>query len=92
MQAYFFTSATCSPCRAVKPVVAELQEDYKQVTWVMVDTGNDPGRFAATYNVTHVPTMVAVYDGKEIGRHSGTQLMGYFALLKRLTQNQPKQH
>jgi hypothetical protein len=36
--------------------------------------------------------MVAVYDGKEIGRHSGTQMMGYFALVKRLTQSQPKQH
>jgi len=92
MQAYFFTSATCGPCKAVKPVVAELQEDYKQVTWATVDTGNDAGHLAATYKVTHVPTMVAVYNGKEIGRHSGTQLMGYFALLKRLTQSQPKQH
>ena len=92
MQAYFFTSATCGPCKAVKPVVAELQEDYKQVNWATVDTGNDPGHLATLYKITHVPTMVAVYDGREVGRHSGTQLMGYFALLKRLTQNQPKQH
>jgi thiol-disulfide isomerase/thioredoxin len=87
MQSYFFTSATCGPCKAVKPVVAELQEDYKQINWATVDTANDPGHFAATYKITHVPTMVAVYNGKEIGRHSGTQMMGYFALVKRLTQS-----
>jgi len=92
MQAYFFTSATCGPCKAVKPVVAELQEDYKQINWATVDTGNDPGHLAALYKITHVPTMVAVYDGREVGRHSGTQMMGYFALVKRLTQSQPKQH
>jgi thiol-disulfide isomerase/thioredoxin len=92
MQAYFFTSATCGPCKAVKPVVAELQEDHKQITWVTVDTANDPGQLASLYKITHVPTMVAVYEGKEVGRHSGTQMMGYFALVKRLTQSQPRQH
>jgi thioredoxin 1 len=92
MQAYFFTSATCGPCKAVKPVVAELQEDHKQITWVTVDTANDPGQLAVTYKITHVPTMVAVYEGKEVARHSGTQMMGYFALVKRLTQSQPRQH
>ena len=35
-------------------------------------------------------TMVAVRNGVEIGRHSGTQLMGYFALTKRLSSTLPK--
>lgn len=86
MQAYFFTSPTCGPCKSVKPVVNELQEDYKTITWIQIDTTNDPQTVATTYKVTHVPTMVAVFNGKEIGRHSGTQMMGYFALVKRLTQ------
>jgi len=83
---YFFTSPTCGPCKSVKPVVSELQEDYKTITWIQIDTTNDPEHVATTYKVTHVPTMVAVFNGKEIGRHSGTQMMGYFALVKRLTQ------
>lgn len=90
MQMYFFTSPTCGPCKAVKPVVTELQEDYKQVTWVSVDTTADPNHYATTYKITHVPTMVAVYNGREVGRHSGTQMMGYFALVKRLTSQGPK--
>ena len=83
---YFFTSPTCGPCKSVKPVVNELQEDYKTITWIQIDTTADPQNVATTYKVTHVPTMVAVFNGKEIGRHSGTQMMGYFALVKRLTQ------
>jgi thiol-disulfide isomerase/thioredoxin len=85
MQVYFFTSPTCGPCKAVKPVISELQEDYKQIQWGMVDTSVDPEHLASTFKVTHVPTMIAVYQGNEMGRHSGTQMMGYFALVKRLT-------
>jgi len=84
MQVYFFTSATCAPCKAVKPVVNELQDDYKQIQWRTVDTAEDPA-LALSFKVTHVPTMVGVYNGNEIGRHTGTQMMGYFALVKRLT-------
>ena len=85
MQVYFFTSPTCGPCKAVKPVITELQEDYNQIQWGMVDTSVDRENLASTFKVTHVPTMVAVYHGKEVGRHSGTQMMGYFSLVKRLT-------
>jgi thiol-disulfide isomerase/thioredoxin len=87
---YFFTSPTCGPCKAVKPVVAELTEDYPKFHWVSVDTTADPGHLATTYKVKHVPAMVAVSNGVEVGRHAGTQLMGYFALAKRLSATLPK--
>jgi thioredoxin 1 len=87
---YFFTSPTCGPCKAVKPVVSELTEDHPRLTWVTVDTTVDPEHLATTHKVTHVPTMVALSNGVEIGRHSGTQLMGYFALAKRLSATLPK--
>jgi thiol-disulfide isomerase/thioredoxin len=85
MVMYFFTSPACLPCKAVKPVITELQEDYNQVNWAYVDIHADRNDYRTTYNITHVPTMVAVYNGREVGRHSGTQMMGYFALVKRLT-------
>jgi hypothetical protein len=69
----------------VKPVISELQEDHPAIQWVMVDTTQDPSNISKIMNITHVPTMVAVYGGREVGRHSGTQMMGYFALVKRLT-------
>jgi thiol-disulfide isomerase/thioredoxin len=87
---YFFTSPTCGPCKAVKPVISELTEDHTNFRWISIDTTADPGNIAKMYKVTHVPTMVAVNNGMEIGRHSGTQLMGYFALAKRLSSTIPK--
>lgn len=90
MQAYFFTSPTCGPCKAVKPVILELREDHPYIQWAMVDTSKDPSNTATRMNITHVPTMVAVYNGQEVGRHSGTQMMGYFALVKRLTSQAQK--
>ena len=87
---YFVTSPTCGPCKAVKPVISELTEDHKNFQWISVDTTADPANVATMYKVTHVPTMVAVYNGNEVGRHSGTQLMGYFALAKRLSAALPK--
>lgn len=90
LKIFFFTSQTCGPCKAVKPVISELEDEYKQVLWTTVDTAVDPNRYATTYKITHVPTMVAVSNGTEIGRHSGTQLMGYFSLVKRLTTSLPK--
>jgi thiol-disulfide isomerase/thioredoxin len=89
MQAYFFTSPTCGPCKAVKPVISELQEDHPSIQWQTVDTSTDLSNLAGSMKVTHVPTMVAVYNGHEVGRHSGTQMMGYFALVKRLKSQGP---
>lgn len=87
---YFFTSPTCGPCKAVKPVISELTEDHTNFRWISIDTTADPTNVATMYKVTHVPTMVAVNNGVEIGRHTGTQLMGYFALAKRLSSTIPK--
>jgi thiol-disulfide isomerase/thioredoxin len=87
---YFFTSPTCGPCKAVKPVISELTEDHTNFRWINIDTTADLGNVATMYKVTHVPTMVAVSNGMEIGRHTGTQLMGYFALAKRLSSTIPK--
>jgi thioredoxin-like negative regulator of GroEL len=85
MVMYFFTSPACRPCKAVKPVISELQEDHPFINWAYVDVSADPNHYTTTYKVTQVPTMVAVYNGNEVGRHTGTQMMGYFALVKRLT-------
>jgi thioredoxin-like negative regulator of GroEL len=85
-----FSSPTCNPCKAVKPVLAELAEENTKILWVNVDTTNDPAGTAKAYNVTHVPVTVAVFNGKEVGRHGGTQLMGYFSLTKRLNSLLPK--
>jgi thiol-disulfide isomerase/thioredoxin len=85
---FFFTSPTCAPCKNVKPVINELQEDYPTLTWSFIDTTNDKENYGDIFKVTHVPTMVAVNDrNEEVGRHSGTSMMGYYSLIKKLRQS-----
>ena len=82
---YFFTSPTCAPCKVVKPAIMELKEDYPGFSWNFVDTTNDPENLGGQLGVTHVPTMIAFdIQGHEIGRYTGSTIMGYYSLVKRL--------
>lgn len=65
-----FNADWCGPCRMVRPVLDELAEessDYKIVS-VNVD---DEEELAAKYNVSSIPCMVLIKDGKETGRSIG---------------------
>jgi thiol-disulfide isomerase/thioredoxin len=86
---YFFSSPTCAPCKIIKPIIMDLQEDYHRFRWLFVDTTNDPEQLAAKMQVNYVPTMVAVdtITGREIGRHSGSTAMGYYHVLKNASYN-----
>lgn len=82
---YFFTSPTCGPCKVVNPAVMELKEDYPGFSWNFIDTTNDPENLGGQLSVTHVPTMITFdVQGNEIGRYTGSTIMGYYALVKRL--------
>lgn len=68
----FFTSQTCFPCSRVKPILLQLQEQYKfKVTLHELSRENiEPFE---TYGVRMVPTLILINEdtGKGIGRHSG---------------------
>ena len=79
--AYHFWSPTCAPCKAIKPMIEDLKEEFDTVAWVSVNTHDDPDRFAEKYGITVVPTVVVVYD-KFMEKHSGTQAAGYYRILR----------
>lgn len=65
-----FNADWCGPCRMVRPVLDELaseSDDYKIVS-VNVD---DEDELAAKYNVSSIPCMVLIKDGKEENRIIG---------------------
>jgi thiol-disulfide isomerase/thioredoxin len=82
--AYHFWSPTCGPCQQIKPAVADLWEEFPAIRFVGVNTHNDPLNVSAqlTRPVTVVPTMVVLKNGVEVGRHSGTNISGYYKLLQ----------
>lgn len=61
-----------------------MMEDNSDFSWMFVDTTNDPTELATRFRIQYVPTMVIVADNREIGRHTGSQAMGYYQLLKNL--------
>lgn len=59
------TSASCPPCQALH---RDYGADPRIVQWI---DAADPE--ARQYRVRNVPTVVAMRDGEEIGRHVGYQ-------------------
>jgi thioredoxin 1 len=61
-----FWAEWCGPCRAVAPVLAELEKEYDgkvQVAKVNVDENN---ALAAKYGIAAIPTMLIFKDGKAV--------------------------
>jgi len=83
---YHFWSPTCGPCQVIKPAIAELKKEFSQATWMSVNTREDPNGFSGKFRVSIVPTIVVVSvdaQGKaNIEKHSGTQMMGYYRIIR----------
>ena len=80
---YHFWSPTCQPCKVIKPSVEVLKEDFDSVQWVSVNTHDDRDSYSQKYGVSVVPTMVVTKNGVEIGRHSGTQMIMYYTIIRK---------
>jgi thioredoxin 1 len=84
--AYQFWSPICEPCKAIKPFLENLKEDFPTVEWVSINTKENGGRhYTLKFGVETVPTMVVVRDGSIIGRTTGTNMSEYFRILRQAT-------
>ena len=85
--AYHFWSPTCAPCKVIKPAVEDLKEEFDQVSWISVNTHEDPNGYAEKFGVSAVPTIVvSVVDGEgkmvSSERHSGTTMAQYYRMVR----------
>ncbi|MCD7981437.1 MAG: thioredoxin family protein [Clostridiales bacterium] len=68
-----FYSDRCLPCRALSPVLAELEETYAdQLIVGKVNAVYESG-LVSRWEVASVPTVLFLKNGKEIARFSGVQ-------------------
>jgi thioredoxin len=66
-----FWAPWCGPCRATKPVIERLGQEYSgQVEVLKINTDEEPDllRYLRIYGI---PTLVAFHAGQEIGRRTG---------------------
>lgn len=83
---YHFWSPTCGPCQVIKPAIAELKKEFAQATWISVNIREDPNGYSEKFRVLVVPTIVVVsidsFGKSNIEKHSGTQMMGYYRIIR----------
>ncbi len=66
-----FTTTWCGPCRALAPILDQLQASAAgRFTVVKVDGDACPA-LAARHGVRAFPTMVVFHAGREVARHTG---------------------
>jgi thioredoxin-like negative regulator of GroEL len=82
MSVYHFWSPTCVPCNVLKPVIADLKEEFDSLTWTSVNIQNDPQEYCKKFDVHVVPTIVAVGRSGTIEKHTGTAAAGYYRILR----------
>jgi thioredoxin-like negative regulator of GroEL len=83
LTAYHFWSPTCGPCKHIKPAIEQMKEDFPAIKWETVNTHDDAKGTARALGVQAVPTVVVHKDGIEIGRHSGTNVIMYYSILRK---------
>ncbi|MBT4136001.1 thioredoxin [archaeon] len=67
-----FFAEWCMPCLMLAPVLEELGEEMKNVKFVKLNV-DDNSDLAGKYNVSSIPCLVIIKDGKEVDRLVGNQ-------------------
>ena len=67
-----FYADWCGPCKMVGPLVEELAEEEKDVTFIKVNVDNTPD-IAQRYGIMSIPTLLAFKNGELVGNIVGFQ-------------------
>lgn len=65
----YFSTETCSVCKALFPKVEQMLEAYPEVKAVRIDMWEVP-EVAGAYSIFTIPCILAYMDGKEIIREA----------------------
>ena len=74
-----FWATWCGPCRMLAPVIEEIAQEYEgRVKVGKVNVDEEP-ELASAYNVSLIPTVVVLRDGKvietSVGYHPKSELL-----------------
>lgn len=83
VEAFHFWSPTCTPCTVIKPALEDLKEEFPDVKWTAVNTHVDMKGLGKKMGIEVVPTIVVFKNGAEVGRHSGTNMILYYTLIRK---------
>lgn len=64
---FMFSANWCPDCRFIDPVLPEIEEKFKEYTFVHVDRDNFID-LCQQLDIYGIPSFIAFEDGKELGR------------------------
>lgn len=67
-----FFAAWCGPCRMVGPILEEIAQENESIKVCKIDVDRDP-ELAARFNVTSIPLLVVMQDGKVVNQALGAK-------------------
>jgi hypothetical protein len=67
----------------IKPALDDLKEEFPDVKWTSVNTHVDMHGLGKKMGIEVVPTIVVFKKGVEVGRHSGTNMILYYTLIRK---------
>ncbi|MDT8976396.1 thioredoxin family protein [Paenibacillaceae sp. P-4] len=73
-----FGASWCPPCKALLPILDELDHQYgEQVTVLQVDCDDSPA-IASEYRVMSMPTVMMFHNGEPVEKLIGLRLLHFF--------------
>lgn len=70
LKIYKFEADWCGPCQQMKPIFKKISGKFKDVSFQTINVDKDP-RNADRFNVSILPTVIAVKNGEIVGRTTG---------------------
>ena len=69
--AYYFTADWCGPCKKVRPVVEQINQD-STIKFQLVDVDSEIDLVKA-FEIKSVPTFILIKDGEVVNRMTGAK-------------------
>lgn len=65
-----FKAVWCGPCKMLAPIVDQVSEETKDVSFFQIDVDENE-ELAAQFGIMSIPTLVLLKDGREAARTVG---------------------
>lgn len=69
--AYYFTADWCGPCKKVRPVVEQINQD-SPIKFKLIDVDSELDLVKA-FEIKSVPTFILIKDGEVVNRITGAK-------------------